>query len=166
MASATCPDCKIMIVEVDGQSGDFSGAVAEAAKLGASAISNSYGGQDSQDDPNYNQSGVLITASSGDSGYGVSSPATYTGVVAVGGTSLTQSSSTRGWAESAWNGAGSGCSMAVSKPSWETDTACSQRVNVDVSAVADPQTPVAVYCSDSRGGGGWQQVGGTSAASP
>ena len=42
---------------------------------------------------------------------------------------------------------------------------CTMRVEADVSAVADPNTGVAVY--DSYGGtGGWIVVGGTSASSP
>ena len=165
MASATCPDCNILLVEVSGSRGDFGGAVNEAVMLGAVAVSNSYGGKDSQDDPSYNHDGVLITAASGDKGYGVSSPASFTGVVAVGGTSLMRSASSRGWAEQAWSGSGSGCSAVVSQPPWQTEMGCSRRAVVDVSAVGDPRTGVAVFCSDTQGGN-WQIVGGTSAAAP
>ena len=51
------------------------------ASLNVAAISNSYGGSDTPDDPAYNHPGILITASTGDNGYGVSSPATYSHVV-------------------------------------------------------------------------------------
>ena len=63
--------------------------------------------------------------------------------------------------ESAWSGAGSGCSAYEAKPSWQTDTGCSRRTVSDVSAVADPNTGVAVLF-----GGLWFTVGGTSASSP
>ena len=44
-----------------------------------------------------------------------------------GGTSLLKSSSARGWAEIAWMGGGSGCSMFEAKPAWQRDTGCAQR---------------------------------------
>ncbi|MGH7749753.1 MAG: hypothetical protein ACREQ5_34055, partial [Candidatus Dormibacteria bacterium] len=138
----------------------------------ASAISNSYGGSEysseTSDQAAYNHPGSLITVSSGDSGYGAQFPASSQYVVAVGGTSLTRSSSTaRGWTETAWSGAGSGCSAYVTKPSWQVDTGCSNRSVADVSAVADPNTGVAVYDAyGSRRGANWYVFGGTSVASP
>jgi hypothetical protein len=50
-----------------------------------------------------------------------------------------------------------------SKPSLQTDPGCSNRTVADVSAVADPNTGVAVYSTYE---GGWLIVGGTSASSP
>ncbi len=84
------------------------------------------------------------------------------------GGSRTQDGSARGWSETAWSGAGSGCSTLNPKPSWQTDaTQCSGKANADVSAVADPQTGVAVYDSTPfQGASGWQVYGGTSASSP
>jgi subtilase family serine protease len=66
--------------------------------------------------------------------------------------------------ETAWSGAGSGCSAYVSKPSWQTDGGCSRRTVADVSAVADPNTGVSVY--DTYRVSGWLVFGGTSVASP
>ena len=43
------------------------------------------------------------------------------------------------------------------------DAPCSMRAAADISAIADPQTGVATYVGKQ---GGWQEVGGTSAASP
>ena len=60
---------------------------------------------------------------------------------------------------------GSGCSAYVAKPSYQKDTGCSFRTEADVSAVADPNTGLAVYDSYD-GTGGWIVVGGTSASSP
>ena len=137
--------------------------------MGASVISNSYGGGESSSETSiasaYNHPGVIITASSGDNGFGTEVPAAFKTVVAVGGTSLTRASNTRGWEETAWNGAGSGCSRFISKPTWQTDTGCSRRTIADVSAVADPNTGVSVF--DTFGNvGGWLVFGGTSVAAP
>jgi subtilase family serine protease len=172
MVSAVCPNCKILLVESDSNSfADLGAAVNEAYALGANAISNSYGaaeffGETSYAGP-YNHPGVAITVSSGDGGYGVEVPAAYNTVVAVGGTSLTSAVNSRGWSESAWNGAGSGCSSQISKRSWQTDTGCGRRTVADVSAVADPNTGVAVYDSyGSTGGANWYVFGGTSVAAP
>jgi hypothetical protein len=85
----------------------------------------------------------------------------------VGGTSLFRSATPRGWNENAWNGAGSGCSKYIGKPSWQKDTGCARRITSDVSAVADPNTGFAVYDTYGSGGGqNWYQFGGTSLAAP
>jgi subtilase family serine protease len=107
---------------------------------------------------------VLITASSGDSGYGVEYPAASPDVLAVGGTRLIKSAASRGWSESAWSGGGSGCSAYAKKPEWQSD-ACAHRTVADLSAVADPDTGVAVYCTYADAPG-WAVFGGTSVASP
>ncbi len=88
-------------------------------------------------------------------------------MTAVGGTSLNRASNTRGWSETTWSGAGSGCSAYDPKPSWQTDGGCTRRTVADVSAVADPNTGVSVYDSYSyQGRSGWLVFGGTSVASP
>jgi subtilase family serine protease len=172
MASAVCPNCRILLVESDSNSlAELCAAVNQAASQGATAISNSYGageffGETSYESY-YNHPGIAVTVSSGDNGYGVEFPAASRYVVAVGGTSLTTSATVRGWSESAWSGAGSGCSSQVSKPSWQTDSGCGRRTLADVSAVADPNTGVAVYDSyGSSGGNNWYVFGGTSVAAP
>lgn len=172
MVSATCPNCRILLVEADqADTEDLGAAENTAVALGAAAVSNSWGGAESFDqigaDTTYfDHSGVAITASSGDSGYGVIWPASSRYVTAVGGTSLTKDPATaRGWSETAWAGAGSGCSALETKPAWQTDAGCPNRSVADVSAVADPNTGVAVY--DSFGTyTSWFDVGGTSVASP
>jgi subtilase family serine protease len=68
--------------------------------------------------------------------------------------------------ETAWSGAGSGCSLYEAKPAVQTD-ACTGRTVADVSADADPATGAAVYDSVRyQGRRGWFAVGGTSLASP
>jgi subtilase family serine protease len=166
MVSAVCPNCHILLVESNTNlDSDLYTAEDTAAALGANAVSNSWGGSEysgeTADDAHFNHPGVAITASSGDNGYGVSYPAASRYLTAVGGTSLTRGGGTRGWTESAWSGAGSGCSAYEAKPSWQTDSGCARRTVSDVSAVADPNTGVAVLY-----GGLWWTVGGTSASSP
>jgi subtilase family serine protease len=179
MVSAVCPNCHILLVEATSSSlTNLGTAVNEAAKLGATEISNSYGGGESSSDPSYdasyyNHPGIAITASSGDGGYGVEYPDASQYVTAVGGTSLTKdATTTRGWTETAWSGAGSGCSAYDAQPSWQSSLAnitraCAKRAVADVSADADPNTGVAVYDSYSyQGYSGWLVFGGTSVASP
>jgi subtilase family serine protease len=173
MASATCPHCKILLVEAKSASfADLGAAVNRAALMGANAISNSYGGREFSGEASYegpyNHPGIAVTVSSGDAGYGVEFPASSRYVTAVGGTSLKRSSTLpRGWTETAWSKAGSGCSAYITKPQWQTDTGCSRRTVADVSAVADPYTGVAVYDSyGSSGGANWYVFGGTSVSSP
>jgi len=177
MVSAIAPKADIILVEANSADvTDLGAGVNEAVALGASYVSNSYGGGDSPDDvsiatQDYDHPGVAVVASAGDEGYNVEFPASAPDVTAVGGTSLTQASGTaRGWTESAWSGTGSGCSTYEPKPSFQTDTGCAGRTVADVSAVANPDTGVAVYDTYSGGapdyGQGWGQYGGTSVASP
>ncbi|MFE1944493.1 S53 family peptidase [Streptomyces massasporeus] len=177
MASAVCPNCHITLVEAKSASmANLGTAVNEAVSLGAKYVSNSYGGGESSSDATYdstyfNHPGVAITVSAGDAGYGAEYPAASKYVTAVGGTSLTASSTTRGWTESVWRtssteGTGSGCSAYDTKPAWQTDTGCAKRMIADVSAVADPATGVSVYDTYGADGQGWATYGGTSASAP
>ncbi len=183
MVSAACPYCNILLVEANSSlTTDLGASVNTAVSLGAVAVSNSYGGPESSynaalDAAFFNHPGVAITASTGDCGWecalgpsgfvqAVQYPAASRYVVAVGGTRLVRDGSARGWTETAWgtgptSGAGSGCSLYESKPSWQRDAECGNRTQADVSAVADGATPVAVYYS-----GTWGTFGGTSVASP
>jgi hypothetical protein len=162
--SAGCPACKIILVEASsGSDSDLATAAAQAATMGASAISLSFGrperAGDSSLDGHYNR-GVPVFAASGDRGYGVNYPAASGQVIAVGGTTLVHDSSSRGWAEQAWSRGSSGCSQYAAKPSWQTDP-CPHRTVADIAAVADTNTGIAVYVS-----GGWKVIGGTSLAAP
>jgi subtilase family serine protease len=187
--SSACPDCKILLVEASSaNTADLMAAEDTATKAaGVASVSNSWGGSEDSsilsDDSHFNHPGVAITASSGDSGYGVSWPASSQYVTGVGGTTLSTASNARGWNETAWSGAGSGCSAYEPKPAWQTDSGCSKRTVADVSADADPNSGLGVYdtynnCGTSsfcdmlieagiaQGLDGWAQVGGTSLSSP
>ena len=176
MVSAICPKCHILLVEATTNSfTNLAASVNEAAVLGATEISNSYGGPEFSTEStlasSYNHPGIPITVSTGDGAFpaGPQVPAAFSTVTAVGGTNLQVASSARGWKEAAWftstnEGAGSGCSLYIAKPAWQTDSGCANRTIGDVSAVADPATGVSVY--DTYVYGGWLVFGGTSASAP
>ncbi len=173
MVSAACPKCKIVLVEANSNSmANLGAAVNTAVLLGAKVVSNSYGGNEYSgeivDEGKYfKHPGVVLTVSSGDSGYGAEFPAASQYVSAVGGTTLTKAGNARGWSEVTWSGSGSGCSAYVGKPTWQTDTGCGKRTIADLAAVANPATGVAVYDTTKyQGRAGWWVVGGTSASAP
>jgi hypothetical protein len=175
MVSAACPSCKIVLVEAQDDQGNglFVSQNAAAAVAGVVAISDSWGGPSdgtdvSEDAQFFTHSNVNIFVASGDNGVNTQPdyPSTSARVIGVGGTTLTKSSNARGWVEGAWSGAGSSCSTLIAKPSFQSavpSAACTKRAASDVSAVADPNTGLAVF---NAGSGGWIVVGGTSAASP
>jgi subtilase family serine protease len=167
-----CQTCSILLVEAQT---NILTAEATAVSLGATEISNSYTFGERSDatslDFYYNHPGVAVVAATGDSGYGPQYPADSPFVVAAGGTTLTLSNNKNYAGESAWSGAGSGCSLYEPANPWQikaagwSRTGCgTSRGIADVAADADPATGAAVF--DSYGYGGWLQVGGTSLASP
>lgn len=190
MARAVCESCKILLVEASSEEfSDLGAAVDAAADAGASEISNSYGGAEehgytSLGTSYFDHPGIVLTASSGDCGYfnkacpgeatGANFPADSADVVAVGGTSLHESSGV--WSSTVWNEGGSGCSKVFSAAPWQSAaagfaaTGCgSGRSVADVAAIGDPETGVDVYDSTPEGNGnptGWGVWGGTSVAAP
>lgn len=172
MASAMCWNCKLYLVEATTNSfNNLAAAEVTAHNLGAHVISNSYGGGEGGTqslEGSYNFANTAVTASTGDDAFaaGPQFPATSPHVTAVGGTHLIKDGSTRGWTETVWHGAGSGCSTVYAKPSWQKDTGCAKRMEADVSAVADPATGVAVFGPNSSGNGTWLIFGGTSVSAP
>jgi subtilase family serine protease len=181
MASVVCPNCKILLVEATSASFlDLGAAENRAAKLGATAISNSWGGPESifsaAFDSYFDHPGVAIAAAAGDAGYGTSYPASSPNVIAVGGTTLTLDPTTRArLTETAWSGGGSGCSAVFAQSAWQnglitsdpSGLACANRTVADVAAVADPQTGVSVFDTfGSSGGNNWFVFGGTSVSTP
>ena len=167
--SAICPLCHITLVEANtNATSNLLAAELIAGGLNPTAISNSWGSSEFTGehsfDGNFTFPGIPVTVSTGDSGYGTSWPASAPNVTAVGGTVLTADTSARGWSESVWNGANSGCSTKEAKPAWQTDSGCAKRTIADVSALAGLPGE-AIY--DTYGGDpGWEDFGGTSLASP
>jgi subtilase family serine protease len=160
MVSASCPLCTIYLIEANSSTWtNLQTAEAEAVKLGATIISNSYSGGGASESY-YDTPGIAYLASAGDDGYGLYDPATFKAVVAVGGTVLSQSGSK--YSEVVWDDSGGGCSSTNEpKPSWQHDRKCKLRTGDDASAVA---WDAAEY--DTYGYGGWITVGGTSVSSP
>ena len=169
MVSAMCPLCHIVVVEAKSSKlKDLGDAMDQANSLHPVAISNSYSTSEDKDSIKYQdkwrRSDTAVVAGAGDSGYGVSFPASIDTVVAVGGTSLYQGLDGKFLPQTVWSGTGSGCSTFVKKQKWQTDTGCGKfRTLNDIAAVADPRTGVAAYSSY---GGGWNMYGGTSVATP
>lgn len=177
VASAVCPDCKLLLVEANSNEiADLGAGVNTAVRLGANAVQVA----GSYEDPNetdydkqyFDHPGVPITTPAGDAGYSGGTAVPYPGVspyvTSVGGTSLVRDPDTpRGWRETVFNDAGypstaSGCSAYEPKPSYQHDGACKMTTANDVAAVADPQTPIAAY--DSYQAPGWSELGGTGGA--
>jgi subtilase family serine protease len=167
MVSAICPNCKILLVEASSSSISALSTAEKYATAHADYVSNSWSGNEGRKsyDGDYDVSGVAITAATGDDGYNKTAqwPAILPTVVGVGGTDLTSISPRT---ETAWSGAGSGCSKIYAKPSFQRGitTGCSERAQSDASADADPYTGVAVY--DTFHQSGWLVFGGTSVATP
>lgn len=172
--SSACPLCHILLVEATTPSFDNLGtAVDTAVRLGAQFVSNSYGitGENPEEaslDHYYDHPGTVVTASTGDSGGRVNYPASSPYVTAVGGTTLTRdTTTTRGWTESAWVSGGAGCSAFEPRPAYQqaVSTDCpANKATADISADANPNTGLSVFDTDDEAG--WIQVGGTSLSSP
>ena len=144
MVSAACPNCHILLVEATTNSlANLGIAENEAATLGATEISNSY---------DANEAEVGKPQLEEDSKYYKHPGIPIT--VASGDDSYD------------WFYSGSGCTLYVAKPSWQTDKGCADRTDNDVAAEASSTTPVSVYDTYSAIVPGWQLVGGTSAATP
>jgi subtilase family serine protease len=178
MASAACPTCKLVLVEATNDTGNdlFNEQITAAARAGVVSISDSWGGPSSASDASLDAQFFTHTqrvdtyVSSGDSGNTGSTgdfPSTSAHVTAVGGTHLVKSTAARGWTETVWSGTGSTCSQRIAQPSFQVGTVptsvCARRAASDISAVADPNTGVAVFNAND---GGWIVVGGTSASCP
>lgn len=192
VAHSLCENCRIVLVE--GTSDTFgnlekaedtaAAVIQESSKPGAleGEISNSWGGQEPPAESSaFTHPGIVITASSGDSGYlnwgdyaereepespyfdGPSYPASSPRVVAVGGTSLSTDEATGEWlGEKVWNNThgagGGGCSADFTaapwqslQPGWAAVGCGSMRAVADVSADADPKTGVHAYDSVVEG---------------
>jgi Subtilase family len=178
VSHAVCEtDCHIVLVEADSSSGsDLETAEKTAAGLGATEISNSWGGPELPGPPAndagsaFDRPGIVITASSGDDGYlnwdapapgpetaFADYPASSPHVVAVGGTRLSLNGSDEWAGETVWNGngaGGGGCSVRFAAQPWQQNVSdwssvgCGKkRAVADVSADADPYTGMAVYDS-------------------
>jgi hypothetical protein len=165
VAHAVCRNCRIMLVEANSaEYTDLEAAENTAVTLGATEVSNSWGGGEPPFDSGaFQHSGTVITAAAGDNGYlnwteaeeaksgyfaGADYPASSPHVVAVGGTKLTLSGGAR-QSETVWNdgeeasgAAGGGCSERFTAQPWQREVPDWASVSCDVGgaskrAVAD-----------------------------
>ena len=153
-SSAICPNCHILLVEATRpRMSNLGTAVNEAVALGAERREQQLRRRRVQrrgadDTAYYNHPGVAITASSGDSGYGVEYPAASPTLSRSAARACTRRR-TPGRAtrtETVWSGAGSGCSaLRAQARVADRHRLRASRTVADVSAVADPNTGVWVY---------------------
>jgi hypothetical protein len=154
VAHGVCQSCRILLVEAkSNENKDLYASELTAVSLGATEISNSWGGQEPGpqkaagiDSTYFNHPGVVITASSGDYGYldwfssepaeFANYPASSPHVIAVGGTRLTLSAAKTWESETVWNdggaiggslegagASGGGCSGVFAAPEWQQSAA-------------------------------------------
>jgi hypothetical protein len=162
-AHAIAPGASIDLVEAYPDTTDLFGAAGFAAALpGVSVVSMSFGTGEFSGETSYDSlfttpsghGGVTFVASSGDTST-VEYPSSSPNVLAVGGTTLNESSTGLYHSETVWSGSGGGPSA------YEAG-----RTTPDVAWDANPSTGVAVYDSVGTGNSPWQVVGGTSVGAP
>jgi subtilase family serine protease len=197
-AHAIAPGANIVLVEANSSSlSDLLSGVDTASRLG-NVVSMSWGGSEfageSSFDSHFQAPGVTYVAAAGDNSaaFGPDYPATSPFVLAVGGTSLTSTTTPGGttFSESAWANGG-GISAFEGEPSFQfnqpsigspdvavynfftgTYSFFSARLTPDVAYAADPGTaanPIGFAVFDSTpilNHTGWIDVGGTSAGAP
>jgi PKD repeat protein len=122
-AHSACPNCSILLVEAENTLfSNLGAAVQRAVSMGATVVSNSYGGPEgspsSTEEADYNHPGVVIAAATGDLGYDgwverkeghvppqrPDLPAALSSVLAVGGTTLELTEGGQREDETVWNG--------------------------------------------------------------
>jgi len=163
-AHAICQSCHIALVEADAPSYEDLGTAEDTAvQLGATEVSNSWGGPECvegahgrecvDENPAFHHPGTVITAAAGDYGYlgwdAKSSlergfaffPASSPSVVAVGGTRLSLEPNSTWAGETVWNGdgaGGGGCSAVFEAQPWQQKVSDWSSVECgDKRAVAD-----------------------------
>lgn len=175
-AHATAPLARIVLIEAPSASvNDLLGAVNLANAMGPGVVSMSFGANEgswmSSVDSAFSAANMTYLAATGDSGKGVSWPSASSQVLAVGGTSLGNYTSTSR-NEVAWTSTGGGISQYITVPSYQTlavpglGTQTNRNV-ADVAFNADPSTGqyTAVIPQGSTSVK-WYSVGGTSLATP
>lgn len=175
-AHATAPLARIVLIEAaDASYSNLLGGAKLANAMGPGIVSMSFGGAESSTtSASYSvfaASGMTYLAATGDSGVGVSWPSVAPQVLAVGGTTLSYSGSSKR-SEVAWSGTGGGVSLYTATPSYQSSAVTGmstpvRRTVADVAFNADPSSGqyvamIAPGTSTVR----WGSVGGTSLATP
>lgn len=174
-AHVIAPQAKIILYEASSNSdSDLISAAATTARNNANVtvVSMSFGGgEDSSEtslDSVFTSSHVTFVASTGDTGSPAGYPSYSPNVIAVGGTTLSVSSSGTWMGETAWSGSGGGTSTVEAEPAYQQSVQTTgSRTTPDVAMDANPGSGVPVYDSYDEGTSApWITVGGTSLASP
>jgi subtilase family serine protease len=191
MASASCPSCRIIDVQVPAidlipgpiaqmhtAMGHIAHAVDTAIALGAEAVSMSFAFPNDNSpearaiDRRLFHPGVAVMAASGDAGFDLTNqigwPSDLPWVTSVGGVTLTQQG--QGFTQTAWFAAGSGCdtnqSGAIGAPASVSALCGGHRASADVSAVASDVAVYIGYAPYSHRPPEWIAADGTSLSSP
>jgi subtilase family serine protease len=171
-AHALAPAANIVVVEANsGSDSDLDAAVLQAtSNLSVTVVSTSYTRPEVPYDyysapGTYStpdgHTGITFVAAAGDAAETMH-PAAYSGVVGVGGTSLTLNSNNTYNTETVWSQTGGGPSTIFSEPAYQEGVQQSGwRETPDVAFDADPNTGLDVVA-----GGNGYIVGGTSAGAP
>jgi subtilase family serine protease len=169
MIHTIAPYANIIVVEAKSNSTtDLWAAITKAKILNPSVISMSwslseYSGVIALDTIFSSSTNITFVAATGDNTDAIGYPSTSPNVIAVGGTSLTLTSSGIRLTETVWSDAGAGPSKYFKVPSYQSGLGLTYRNTPDISLIADPNTGVWCYCSI---GGGYLPLGGTSVATP
>jgi kumamolisin len=157
MAHAMAPKAHIYLFEANSNSNQnlytmVETAIKTLAAAGGGEISMSFGGSESagETDVDAGLAGgkkVVLFASTGDRS-GTEYPSVSPNVVAVGGTTINRDTSNGDvLAETAWENGGGGESEYEPAPSFQNSLGADWRLVPDVSAIANPNTPIWVYDS-------------------
>ncbi|BBB61701.1 hypothetical protein UNDKW_3428 [Undibacterium sp. KW1] len=174
-AHATAPLARIILIEAaDSSMSNMIGGIKLANAMGPGIVSMSFGAHEGNwtagVESTFTTAKMTYLAATGDNGPAVEWPAVSPNVVAVGGTSLTYSGTSR--TEVAWSNTGGGVSAYTATPSYQNNTVPgvgtpARRTVADVSMNADPNTGqyVAVMTPGSSVVN-WVSAGGTSLSTP
>ncbi|HEV2633635.1 MAG TPA: S53 family peptidase [Actinocrinis sp.] len=178
VANALAPKAAVAVYEAPNTDAGEVALYAALVSKDVPVISSSWGEPEteednlSSDDADFQEAaaqGQSVYAASGDSGaddngssLSVDYPASDPYVAGTGGTDLTLTSSGAWSKETGWSDGGGGVSVEWATPSFQTKVNSGTHREVpDVSADADPSSGWYIYAE-----GGWEEVGGTSAAAP
>jgi subtilase family serine protease len=174
-AHAIAPLARIVLIEMpDAMSTSILGANLLATKLGPGVVSMSFGSAEAgwapTTDSYFVGTGMTFVAAAGDSGAQVIWPAVSSNVLAVGGTGMNWSGTTR--TELAWTYTGGGMSAYEVLPAYQSGvtpaggSALARRAVPDVAFNANPMTGEYVALTLPGAATVWNAYGGTSIAAP
>ena len=174
-AHAIAPLARIVLIEMpDAMSTSILGANLLATKLGPGVVSMSFGSAEAgwapTTDAYFAGTGMTFVAAAGDSGAQVIWPAVSSNVLAVGGTGMNWSGTTR--TELAWANTGGGMSAYEALPAYQSGitptggSALARRAVPDVAFNANPMTGEYVAVTLPGAATVWNAYGGTSLAAP